>query len=206
MSAMEEAFSRLGFRPSAQPRPPRASVKAHRIETAPNYSAFTDDDLKAEIAVLEQARIVITEEINADHLALVPKGNAWRQAASKARAYKVAHLKLARDEYDRRHPPAVVKKEAARAAVVSQMEAAQALAEARAREKAAIAEEHNARVALARANKEAAVAQRDLVWQKRQARRARMFLMAADQYLSKQERAWLWDAARQMFPDDPVWD
>ena len=203
MSALQEAFGRLGYRQTSHPRP---SVKAHRVETAPNYSVFSDDELKAEIAVLEQAKIVITEELNEDAHALVSKGMVWRQSAGKARAYKIAHLKLARDEYDRRHPPAVVKKEAARAAVLLQMEAAQALAEARAREKAATAEEHNARVALARENKEAALAQRDLVWQKRQARRARMFLMAADQHMSKQERAWLWDAARQMFPDDPVWD
>jgi hypothetical protein len=199
MSAMQDAFARLGIRPQSQPR---QSEKDRRIESAPDFRALSDVELDAEIAALDQARIVITEELAADAASPYPKGQVWRNSAGRARAYKVAHLKLANDEYNRRHPPAVVKKEAA---ALSQMAAAQARAEARAQEKEAKASAHQAEIDAARERKAAARAENELVWQKRQARRARMFLMAADRLLSKEERAWLWDAAREMFPDDAVW-
>lgn len=199
MSALQEAFAKLGVRPTTR-HPP--NEKEHRLETAPDYKTFTDAELDAEIAALEQARIVITEELEADASGAIPKGDVWRRNAGRARAYKVAHLKLARDEYERRRPKAADLKAAAHAAWVAR---AQEVAEAKTREKEAERARAAALAEAAREGKAKAKAEADLVWQKRQARRARLFLMAADYYLTKEERAWLWDKARELFPDDPAW-
>lgn len=199
MNAMQEAFAKLGFRNTPRPATPE---KQRRIEAAPNYKTFTDEELDAEIAALEEARIVITEEIQADLAAIAPKGEVWRRNAGRARAYKVAHLKLARDEYERRRPKAADLKAAAHAAWAAR---AQEVTEAKTREKEAERARAAALAEAAREGKAKAKAEADLVWQKRQARRARLFLMAADYYLTKEERAWLWDKAREMFPDDLAW-
>ncbi len=103
-------------------------------------------------------------------------------------------------------PPKEDAKAAGAARRIAEMEAATALADARAREKAESIAECNARAAAAREAKAALVAEGQVVWEKRQARRARIFLTAARRHMSPHDIAAIWEKAGEMFPGDIVWE
>ncbi len=103
MSTLADAFQRLGIKPID--KAPTMTRTEYRIAAAPNFRTMADDELAQAIAVLEQDRIVISERLDDDARAGYPLGFSWRQSAGTARAYKVAHIKLAQDEQARRAPP-----------------------------------------------------------------------------------------------------
>ena len=73
-------------------------------EPVPKFGAMSDAELALFIAENERDQIVITEEMRVDLEAGQPRGARWRQAAGRAKGYKVANLKLARAEEARRAP------------------------------------------------------------------------------------------------------
>lgn len=188
----------------------REQARAEREQSAPDFRSMSDEELAQAIDRIEQERIVISEELDADWAEGGNRGSAWRVSAGRARAYRVAHLKLARDEEARRTPKkkatadieATTAKAVAHAAALA---AAQELAEAKTRAKEVTLAEHQARMALLREEKALRHAEAGAVWEKRQARRARMFLIAADRCMSADDRALIWDRAREMFPEAEEW-
>jgi hypothetical protein len=177
-------------------------------EPVPKFGAMSDAELALFIAENERDQIVITEEMRVDLEAGQPRGARWRQAAGRAKGYKVANLKLARAEEARRAPQ--VNKVAEKAKKLEMARQNYALekeaVETRRAAKTAEIEYYNARSAAARDERDAQKAAANAVWERRNARRARMFVMAAHQNMTKAECAWLWDAARKMFPDAPDWE
>jgi len=176
-------------------------------DPVPKFGAMSDAELALFIAEHDRDQIVIAEEMRTDLEAGQPRGPRWRQAAGRARAFMVANLKLARVEEERRKPSVDQAAEKAKKLEIARQQQAleKEAAETRRAAKAAEIEYHNARSAAARDERDAQKAAAQAVWERRQARRARMFAMAAYKHMTKEERAWLWDAAREMFPDAPEW-
>jgi hypothetical protein len=177
-------------------------------EPVPKFGAMSDAELALFIAENERDQIVITEEMRVDLEAGQPRGARWRQAAGRAKGYKVANLKLARVEEEKRKPSIDQAAEKAKKLEIARQQQAleKEAAETRRAAKAVEIEYHNARSAAARDERDAQKAAANAVWERRQARRARMFAMAARKHMTKEECAWLWDAARKMFPDAPDWE
>lgn len=175
-------------------------------EPVPKFGAMSDAELALFISKNERDQIVITEEMRTDLEAGQPRGSRWRQAAGRAKGYKVANLKLARAEEARRAPQIKVAEKAKKLEMARQNHALEKEAvEKRRAAKTTEIEYYKARSAAARDERDAQKAAAGAVWERRQARRARMFVMAAHQHMTKEECAWLWDAAREMFPDAPDW-
>lgn len=183
---------------------------SRRVEAAPDFRKFTDEQIAEAIRELERNKLVITADLEADQAEGEARGRTWRLAAGRARSFAIAHLTQARAEEARRlqvvqsaagqgSKPA---KSAAHAEVLQRQTEA---VEMRAREVEARAQAHQLGIDLNRTRKEAAQAENDAAWQKRQARLARMFLAAARRSLPRADLNVIWDEARLMFPDAPEW-
>jgi hypothetical protein len=207
MTAMAEAFARLGIKAKPPEHTPRRTLDPERLP-APDFQAMADEELAEATRELERDATVIEVELQED---LLPDGSSergirWRHAAGRARAFKVAHLKLAKAELEKRGAVvASAAKQSRQETHLRHLEAERALSEQKQREREAAAEAHRVAVTAAQERKRAALAERDAAWERRQARRARMFMLAAERLLPHEERAWLWDMARTMFPEAPEW-
>jgi hypothetical protein len=255
MSAMREAFAKLGIEPQ---QPARAEPK--RAPLAADFKMMTGVQIEATVRDLEHDVRRIDADLEEDLAdGTSERGEAWRAAAAYARTKRQDLIAAAKREIERRRtamPDA--ERERRRAAVAAALqiqeqqrrrdaeaaaaakaaeeaaeaerrraEAAAAAAEAKAAEDAAEAarrsspkllrhEDHLRRLALETALAEqkartreadwaAAREQRMAAWERRQARRARLFLLAAKRALSEVEWARVWAAARERFPDAPEW-
>jgi hypothetical protein len=250
MSAMREAFAKLGIEPQ---QPARAEPKH---PSPADLKAMTGARLEFLIRDLEADARRITGDLEKDLAdGTSERGEAWRRAAEYARTKRQEMIAAAKKELERRRaamPDAERERrhaavaaalqeqrrrdaEAAAAAKAAE-EAAEAerrraeeaaAAEAKAAEDAAEAarrtspkllrhEDHLRRLALETALAEqkartreadwaAAREQRLAAWERRQAQRARMFLLAARRALPETELARAWAAARARFPDAPEW-
>jgi hypothetical protein len=163
-----------------------------KLLPAPDFAAMSGDEIAAAIRELEQGLLEIQEQLRAD-LRLdggSGRGEPWRRAAGRAAAFERHHLRLARAEAEKR---ATGERLTWQDAHMLRLEAQRVLSEQRERERVATAEAHLAEV------------EADAAWQRRHARRCRMFVVAADHVLTDAEWDRVWARAKEMFPDAPEW-
>ena len=203
MTALAEAMQRAGIGTRKRPDAPKPAeepwAKISHLNRA--IAMMTDEELEAGIeqASAEIARITMqlkTSERTDGRFD--PGDDVWRQNAGKARAYRKLRIEAIRDEQARR------KAECDRDPDLYRVRQELALAAAQAAEAASTMRYAEIK-AQSNANRSAHRAESDLVWARAQARRARMFMMAAYRNLHPADYQSIIGYAKQMFPDAPEW-
>jgi hypothetical protein len=197
MTALADAFQRLGIRPTGTVAGAKRTVPA---DDAPDFSAMPDDVLAACMRQLDQDVGVITEELDVDLALGMARGERWRHAAGRARAYKITHLRMAKAEQERRTPKKEIVAVAKKQAETERMAAEKALAEVRREEKRIDHEIALARRAEAAAKAAEAKAAAHVFNQTLQAKRDRAFVSAAFKILDDATIFEVWAKARELRP------
>ena len=160
-------------------------------EPPTNYRSMSDAQLLLEIDRLTVEAEVIVEQLIADQKEGHPATRDWRRRAQVARAHKIANLKLAENEYARRH---IAEKSAQANERVLVKEAERRASEAK-------RAEHEAKIIQLREEKQIKRAEAEAEAERRKIARANMFFAAACRCLSLDDRARIWIKAKEMFPE-----
>ena len=177
----------------------------------PRFCDMTDDELAREIEALIYDTTVIGEQLAIDQEQGNPRGRDWWRTAGIAKGFKSAHLKLARAEMLRRTERQNDKEKVERAAAfAARLDAERAVLEAKTRDRDAATRERESAAELrkvetahAHALRQLAQAETSSAWEKRNARRARCFLIAARRLLTPDQMDAVWARAEELFPDMP---
>lgn len=203
MTALAEAMQRAGIGTRNRPDEPKATSEPWLKIGHQNriLAMMTDEDLEQAIeqASVEIARITTQLKTSERTGGRYDQGGeVWRQNAGKARSHRKDRIDAIRDEQARRTAERERDPDLYRVRQELAIRAAEA-------EEAAAGMRYAEIKAQSNAKRFAFKAEADLIWQKAQARRARMFMMAAYRSLHPEDYGTIIGYAKEMFPDAPEW-